>query len=182
MGLKYRITDQHEWYFVTFTVVDWIDVFVRERYKEIFIDSVKYCQRNKGLLVGAWVIMSSHVHMIISCSGDHKLSDVIRDLKSFTSRHIRLAIDEEGESRREWMMHIFQRHGHANSNNHDFQFWIQDNHPILVTSDRLRQRLEYIHNNPVVAGFVTEPWHWKHSSAHDYCGGKQGIIELMMLA
>ena len=80
------------------------------------------------------------------------------------------------------MMRIFQNHGYTNSNNNDYQFWIQDNHPILVTSDRLRQRLEYIHNNPVVAGFVTEPWHWKHSSAHDYCGGKQGIIELMMLA
>ena len=55
MGLKYRIEDQKEFYFVTFTVVNWIDVFIRDTYRDIFISSVKYCQREKGLLVGAWV-------------------------------------------------------------------------------------------------------------------------------
>jgi putative transposase len=184
MGLKYRIEDQKELYFVTFTAINWIDVFIRDVYREIFISSVKYCQQEKGLQVGAWVIMTSHVHMIIGTNGDNKLQDIIRDLKSYTSRHIRLAIEQSNdESRKEWMMWLFKQAGYANTNNNDFQFWIQDNHPIQLSSGlMLTQRLDYIHNNPVEAGFVCEPQHYKYSSAHDYCGGTQGLIDLIMLA
>lgn len=137
----------------------------------------------KGLLVGAWVIMTSHVHMIIGTKGDNKLEDIIRDLKSFTSRHIRKEIEQASyESRKEWMMCHFKRAGINNSNNNDFQFWIQDNHPIQLSSgEMMLQRLNYIHNNPVEAGFVCEPEHWKYSSAHDYAGGTQGLIDLVML-
>jgi putative transposase len=145
---------------------------------------VKFCQREKGLQVGAWVIMTSHVHMILGTNGDNNLEDIIRDIKSFTSRHIRLEMEQSNyESRKEWMMSLFKKAGMANSNNNDYQFWIQDNHPILLSSaERMRQRLNYIHNNPVEAGFVCEREHWKYSSAHDYSGGSQGILDLIMLA
>jgi REP-associated tyrosine transposase len=184
MGLKYRIDDQKELYFVTFTAINWIDVFVRDIYRQIFIESVKFCQREKGLQVGAWVIMTSHVHMILGTKGDNNLEDIIRDMKSFTSRRIRKEIEQcNYESRKEWMMWMFKRAGMANSNNNDFQFWIQDNHPVLLTGgEMLMQKLNYIHNNPVEAGFVCEPQHWKYSSAHDYYGGTQGGIDLIMLA
>ena len=183
MGLKYRIGDQNELYFVTFTTINWIDVFIRDSYRQIFIDSVKFCQREKGLIVGAWVIMTSHIHMIIGTNGTNRLEDIIRDLKSYTSRHIRIEIEQSNyESKKEWMMWFFKRAGTANSNNIDFQFWIQDNHPIQLSTNRmLMQRLNYIHNNPVEAGFVVAPEDWKYSSAHDYSGGKQGLIELIML-
>jgi len=182
MALKYRIRDQQELYFVTFTVVNWVDAFIRESYRQIVIDSVKFCQDKKGLRVGAWVIMTSHVHMILGTNGDNKLEDIIRDLKSYTSRHIRLEMEQSSyESRKDWMMWMFQRAGNANTNNNDFQFWIQDSHPIqLSTAEMVSQRLNYIHNNPVEAQFVCEPQHWKYSSAHD-CGGKQGLIDLIML-
>lgn len=183
MALKYRIGDQEALYFVTFTIVNWIDAFIRDNYRQIFIDSVKYCQREKGLIVGAWVIMTSHVHMIVGTKGENRLEDIIRDMKSYTSRHIRLELETSNyESRKEWMVLMFKRAGMANSNNNDFQFWIQDNHPIeLSNAKMLLQRLSYIHNNPVEAGFVVEPHEWKYSSAYDYSGGKQGLIELEML-
>ena len=183
MGLKYRIHDQRELYFVTFTVVDWIDLFIRDHYREIFLDSVRFCQREKGLLVGAWVLMTSHVHMIIGTDGTKPLDYIIRDLKSFTSRHIRKAIEgSTTESRKEWMMKRFMSAGYNNSNNNDFQLWIQDNHPIQLSSgEMLLQRLHYIHNNPVEAGFVARPEEWLYSSAHDYAGGTQGLLDLVML-
>ncbi len=135
MGLKYRIEDQKKLYFVTFTAINWIDVFIRDIYRQIFIDSVKYCQREKGLQVGAWVIMTSHVHMIIGTNGENNLENIIRDMKSFTSWHLRLEIEQSNyESRKEWMLWIFKRAGMANSNNKDFQFWIQDSHPVLLSS------------------------------------------------
>lgn len=83
MGRKYAIRNQEEFYFVTFTVVNWVDVFIRQEYREIFIDSVRYCQKHKGLLVGAWCIMTSHVHMALGTTGDHNFVDIIRDLKSY---------------------------------------------------------------------------------------------------
>ncbi|MBC7552575.1 MAG: transposase [Taibaiella sp.] len=183
MARKYKIHDQQELYFVTFTVVNWIDVFTRDAYRQIFLNSVKYCQQNKGLNVGAWVIMINHIHMIIGTNGDNKLQDIIRDLKSFVSRQMRLTIEQNSEeSRRGWIIWMLKRAGMANSKNNNFQFWIQDNHPIqLSTGEMLLERLNYIHNNPVKAGFVAQPDHWLYSSAHDYCGGTQGLIDLMML-
>jgi len=69
-----------------------------------------------------------------------------------------------------------------NAFNKDWQFWQQNNHPIQLSAhEMLMQRLHYIHNNPVAAGFVTEPEHWKWSSAHDYSGGKQGLIKIIMI-
>jgi len=183
MGLKYKIDDQSELYFVTFTVLHWIDAFTRNSYRDIFINSVKYCQANKGLQVGAWVLMTNHAHMILGTSGQNKLNDIIRDMKSYISRHIRLEIEQSTyESRKEWMIDMFRKAGISNSNNKDFQFWIQDNHPVkLASSEMLIQRVNYIHSNPVRAGFVTEPEHWKYSSAYDYAGGKQGLLELIWL-
>ena len=80
------------------------------------------------------------------------------------------------------MMRMFLNAGTYNSNNKDFQFWVQDNHPIqLNNAEMLKQRLDYIHNNPVKAGFVVEPEHWKYSSAYDYCGGKQGLLDIILV-
>ena len=87
MGRKYAIRNNESLYFVTFTIVYWLDVFIRDLYRDILYDSIAYCQANKGLNVHAYCFMSSHVHLIISAKDGSKLSDIIRDLKSFTSRH-----------------------------------------------------------------------------------------------
>ncbi len=80
------------------------------------------------------------------------------------------------------MMKQFSNAGTYNSNNNDFQLWIQNNHPVQLSSGlMLRQRINYLHNNPVEAGFVCEPQHYKYSSAHDYCGGTQGLIDVVIL-
>jgi hypothetical protein len=77
------------------------------------------------------------------------------------------------------MLWMFQRAARLNSNNTKHQFWQQHNMPIEVTSyEMMQQKLNYIHMNPVVAGFVDEPQHWKYSSAIDYAGGK-GLLKIM---
>lgn len=89
----------------------------------MFLYSVRFCQKEKGLLVGAWCLMTSHVHLIIGTSGAMKLEDIVRDLKSFTSRHIRKAIEgNQSESRREWLLKAMKKAGNDKSNNKDFQF------------------------------------------------------------
>jgi putative transposase len=182
MAFKYKVHDQKEFYHVTFTTVNWTDIFIRDVYREIFINSIKFCQKEKGLLIGAWVLMTSHAHLIVGTKAND-IEDIIRDLKSFTSRQTRLEMESNMyESRREWLLQMFYKAGKSNTNNKDFQFWQQNNHPVQLSSpEMMTQRINYIHNNPVEAGFVIEPQHWKWSSAHDYCGGTQGLIDLVML-
>ncbi len=145
MGRKYTFRDNRQLYFVTFTVVHWIDVFIREEYRKVLYDSIKYCQTNKGLEVYGYCIMTSHVHMIIGTEVG-VLLDIVRDFKSFTSRHIRKVIENNmHESRREWMLSLMYDSGIKNERNKYFQFWQQHNHPIeLNTNEMIDQRLTYI--------------------------------------
>lgn len=123
MGRKYAIRNQDEFYFVTFTVVNWIDIFIRAGYRSIFIESIQYCQKEKGLLVGAWCIMTSHTHLVLGTTGDNRLEDTIRDLKSYASRHIRKHMEHSPyESRRELILPLMKKAGESKSSNIDFQF------------------------------------------------------------
>lgn len=179
MSSKYKVGEDAIPHFVTFSVVGWIDVFSREQYKELFLESLKYCQEKKGMVLHAWVIMTNHVHLIIS-SISNKLEHVVRDLKKFTSKQIIKAIKENNaESRKEWMLNIFSYTGKNNNNNKEFQFWKQDYHPIeLDTPEKMKQRLDYLHENPVRGGLVWEPWHYKYSSAIDYYTNEHGLLKV----
>lgn len=181
MSRKYKFSDSNKLYFVTYTVINWIDVFIRDEYRQVLLNSWEYCKQHKGLDIYAYCIMTSHVHMIIG-SHDKSLSDIMRDMKSFTSTQMRKAIENhEGESRKEWMLWMMKRAGLKNANNHDFQFWQQDNHPIELYSQAvIQQKLNYIHQNPVVAGFVEQAEYYVYSSAANYAGHK-GVIEVILL-
>ena len=80
MSTKYKINNPEGIYFISFAVVNWIDVFTRKDYKDIFVDSINYCINNKGLKVYSWVIMTNHIHLILSANNGN-LSDIIRDFK-----------------------------------------------------------------------------------------------------
>ena len=181
MSTKYKFRDQDRLYFVSFAVVNWIDLFIRNEYKQIILDSWKHCQTYKGLEIYGWCIMSSHIHMIIGTNGD-KLENIMRDMKKHTSIELRKAIEQHpGESRREWMLWMMERAGKKNSQNSDFQLWQQDNHPIELFDDKiLHQKLDYIHNNPVEAGIVENPEDYLYSSARDYYG-LPGLIDMILV-
>ena len=162
MSRKYIFRDNSKLYFISFAVVYWIDVFIRNEYKNILLDSWRYCIQHKGLEVHAWCIMTSHVHMIIGSNG-RSLADIVRDMKSFTSTSVKRAItDHPQESRKEWLLWMMKRAGEKNGNNNRFQFWQQHNQPIeLSNNEMLQQKLDYLHNNPIEAGFVDEPGHYR---------------------
>jgi putative transposase len=183
MSRKFKIRDQEAVHFVTFTTIYWLDVFTRKEYRDIFLDSIRYCQKYKGLEVYAYCIMSNHVHMILARHGKQKLEDVVRDIKKFTSSKIVEAIcNNSQESRRELFMWLFERAGTRNPNNTRYQFWQQHNHPIeLNTNEKLDQRLDYIHNNPVVAGLVRNPEDYVYSSASNYAKLPERLLEVMLI-
>lgn len=104
MRHKYLFHNDKQLYFVTFTVINWIDIFIRGEYRTIVLDSIRYCQKNKGLKVFAWCLMTNHIHLIIRNAGTPTLSDIVRDLKAYTSRHIRKELEaHRQENRKDWM-------------------------------------------------------------------------------
>lgn len=183
MGRKYAIRNQQELHFVTFTIVHWIDLFIRNEYKTIITDNLNYCTKHKKLNVHAYCIMTSHVHLILSTHDKVALSDVIRDFKTHTSKTLLKQIEShEGESRKEWLLWMFEKTAAKNKRNSKHQVWLQHNHPIeLDTQYILDQRLNYIHMNPVEAGFVNDPNHWLWSSCRDYELNQSGQVNIALL-
>ncbi len=178
MSRKYKFGDNDKLYFISFAVVYWIDLFVRKDYKEVVLESWRYCQEEKDLEIYAWCIMPSHVHMIIGSKG-RPLEKIVGEMKSFTSRTLRKAIAEHPhESRREWMIWLMEKAGMKNSNNNEWQLWQQHNKPIeILNIEMFYQKMNYIHKNPVEAGFVEHEEDYLYSSARDFFNRK-GLIEL----
>lgn len=177
-GDRYFITEQHAIHFLTFTVVDWIDVFTRPAYKYIIVDALNYCSKVKGLECFAWVLMSNHMHLVARANAPFRLSDVIRDLKKFTSKKLLQAMADEGESRREWLLHKFQHAAYSTGRAEHYKLWQDSNHAVLLAdAHRYRQRIDYIHQNPVRQLIVAQPEDYLFSSACDYTGMK-GLVNV----
>ena len=171
MGESYTIRDQQAIYFVTFTIVDWVDVFTRKIYKDICIESLDYCRKSKGLKIYGYVIMSNHIHLILQ-SETQPLSDIIRDFKKFTAKKMLLYIETSNqESRKEWMLNKFEFNAKKNLRNSKYQVWTHDNHAEeLLTTKFIQQKLNYIHQNPIRAGIVQNDFEYLYSSARNYAG------------
>lgn len=167
---------------MSFAVVGWLDVFVRNEYKDIFLESVRFCQQNKGLEIHAWCIMSSHVHLVFRSIDGQKPELLIGDLKRFTSRAIVQAIKENPtESRKEFLLNFFLRESSKSSNVKHYQFWRHDDKPVELWSNHvIIQKINYIHQNPVDAGLVFRAEDYKYSSAVDYADEK-GLLDNVVI-
>ena len=176
MPTGYLIIEQDKPHFVTLQIVNWIDLFTRESYRRIVTDNLEYCIANKGLEVYGWVLMSNHLHMILR-SNQNNLSGTLRDFKSYSSKKILEELQNGNESRT-GIITQFKNAAGKNKRNSEFQVWTHENHAeILYTNQFIEQKLEYIHQNPVRNGIVTNPEYFRYSSAIDYAGGK-GLITI----
>jgi REP element-mobilizing transposase RayT len=88
MSSRYKAYNNDKAYFITITTVGWIDLFTRQSHKKTIIDSLKYCQKEKGLEIYAYVIMPSHLHLICRAVEPFIFSDIMRDFKKFTPNNI----------------------------------------------------------------------------------------------
>ncbi len=176
----YVIRDQTKIHFLTFTVVDWVDVFTRKSYKDVVISCFEFCIANKGMVLFSYVIMSNHIHCIIQ-SSKGSLSDLIRDFKKFTAVSILKKIQTEPESRREWMLNLFKQAKNTHNRNKNFQFWKYGNHAVEIYSEKFMwTKLDYIHLNPVKAGIVSNTSDYLYSSASNYVLGK-GLLDVEVI-
>ena len=164
-----RKTFEGKVYYVTLTVVGWIDVFTRKEYVYEIMNNLKFCQQNKGLEIYAYVIMSNHLHLLASAK-DGKLSDILRDFKSYSAKRILEMIENNPqESRREWLLYMFKFFANKTASNKEYQFWQHSNYPIeLYKPEIIQQKINYIHNNPVKCGLVANPEDYLYSSANEF--------------
>lgn len=175
MAYEYRIKDQHAIYFITSTVHQWCDVFTRQLYVDILIDSLKFCQQEKGLKIYGYVFMTNHIHLIVQ-SEIVPLSDILRDFKKFTSKQIMRAIENNPkESRKKWLLWLLKKEEKV-------WFWEEGYHGEEIYSEEFfLTKLKYMHLNPVRAGIVLKEEEYLNSSCGDYYGTKKGPIELAEL-
>jgi putative transposase len=179
MSRKYKFKNEEGAYFISFAIVNWIDVFTRDIYFSCIVESLDFCRKNKGMEIYGYCIMPSHIHLIFRSSNNDP-SGLIRDFKGFTSKKmINLIRDNTQESRKEWLLWMLERAGKKNSNLTKYQFWQQNNHPIEIwTLKVFEQKLNYVHQNPVQTGFVTDPIDYKYSSARNYGNYDQTVLEI----
>lgn len=136
MSDKYKIFDQTKAYFVTLTIVGWIDVFTHKNHKLLIINSLKFCRKNKGLIIFGYCLMTNHLHMICSADNGFNLSAILRDFKKYTSKQIIFQIQEENESRRNWMLNYFSQAGKQLSRIKNYKVWQDGNHAEVILSNK----------------------------------------------
>jgi REP element-mobilizing transposase RayT len=183
MKMQRKILDQNGLNFLTFTVVSWIDLFSRSCYCDVVVDSLRFCQKNKGLKVFAYVVMSNHMHLIVQTEEYPGLSSIVQSFKAHTSRTIlKLILDDDvKESRRDWMLSHFSFQSRKNKRKGEYQIWKRGSYPTLLYSPKvIRQKLDYIHLNPVKAKIVVRPEDYWYSSANWY-QQQEGPLEVTML-
>jgi putative transposase len=178
MSEKYKFDDPGGLYFVTPTAVGWVDLFTRLELKHIVIDSLRYCQANKGLLIHAWCLMPSHLHMIIS-TADRPLSGILRDFKKYTASAVAKELKSNHESRSGWILDLFGGVAEGLERVRNYKVWQDGNHPVRLRSNKfINQKLDYLHWNPVVDEIVAKPEDYVYSSVRDYYCNEKGMLEL----
>ena len=136
------------------------------------MDSLKYLQEHNDLKIYAFVILENHIHLI--AQSDDIAKDIGR-FKSFTARKI---IDLLQAEKVTTILDQIRFYKKAHKSDREFQLWQEGIQPKLIQNEAImRQKIEYIHNNPVKRGYVDDAAHWRYSSARNY-EGKDGILEV----
>jgi REP element-mobilizing transposase RayT len=170
---RYKICEGNRPHFLTCTIVNWIPIFTRSETVGIVFDSWRYLQDRGRMAIFGYVVLENHVHWIAS-SPD--LGKEVGDFKSYTARQI---IDLLQERRVHVLLEQLKFHKARFKTDRVYQLWQEGSHPQMIENDEvMRQKLEYIHYNPVKRGYVDDPTHWRYSSARNYAG-QPGLIDVL---
>ena len=171
MRTRYRVNEQDQAHFVTSTVVAWLPLFTMAARCDILVDSLAYCRSKKALRIYAWVILDNHFHAILAAPD---LTRVMADLKRHTARRLLEQLESE---QADWLLNQLRYYRAEHKTESEHQLWQEGFHPQAIPSDEImRQKLEYLHNNPVKRGLVASPEHWRYSSAHEWLSGAIPVL------
>jgi len=175
MGLRFRIEGSGYLWYVTTTVVDFTQVFVKEKYFLVLMNNLKFYRKQHNFRLIAYVIMPEHVHLILWLLGKSSISDVMRDLKKYSSVQIKEELHAENNQR---LISIF-RNNSIGYKGQDFKLWMDRFDRVgIYTPQVLKQKVNYIHFNPVRRNLVEDILDWKYSSARNYYLDDQSAIKV----
>ncbi|MCK4592729.1 transposase [Candidatus Parcubacteria bacterium] len=160
-------------HFLTFTTIEWIDIFTKQEYFDLIINTFKHCQKNQGLLLYGFVIMTNHIHCLVSAKENYSSEDIVASFKKFTTSQIKELLEKDN---RKYLSALIKS-SFAKKKNNFFQIWQRENYPEIIESEKFfLQKLNYIHNNPVKKGYVIKPEDWLYSSARNYLLNDNSVI------
>ena len=169
---RYHVVHPQHPHFITATVNNWLPLFTRPETMDIVLDCWRFLQLNNNLEIFGYVILENHLHLIA------RSTDINRDIrrfKSYTAREIVAYLEKQKSVHLLRLLAFFKRKHKVEST---YQVWEEGNHPQVITREEvLRQKLDYIHQNPIKRGYVDAPEHWRYSSARNYAG-QAGLIEV----
>ncbi len=168
---RYKITVPEAPHFITLTVLQWIPVFTRPETVNILLESLKFLSKD-GLKVYAYVVLENHCHFIVQSSALNR--DIAR-YKSYTAKQMIQYLSQQNVRQILKQLAFYKK---AHKNDRAYQFWQEGVHPELIQgNEMMRQKIDYIHRNPVKLGYVDKAEHWRYSSARDYLG-QSGLLEV----
>ncbi|MES9880252.1 MAG: transposase [Sedimenticola sp.] len=167
---RYVITEADKPHFLTCTVQEWLPLFTRPDSVEIILDSWRHLQQHEGFKLYGYVILENHLHFVAQAP---RLDKCVSSFKSFTARQLLNYLEANHVNR---LLERLRFACKAHKHDRQYQLWQEGSHAELVFSEKMmREKLEYIHNNPVKRGYVEMPEHWRYSSAKNYLG-ESGLI------
>jgi len=173
--LRINIENENDTHFLTITTIEWIDIFTKLEYFEVIIDSLKYCQNNKGLLIFEYVIMTNHIHLMCRAKEEFKLSQIISDFKKHTTRELLKLLKKDN---RRYIISLLEN-SYRKKDDYENQIWQRENYPEIMTTEVFyNQKMNYIHNNPIKKGFIGKAEDWMYSSARNRILGDNATIKL----
>jgi len=168
---RYKITNPELPHFITSTVLHWIPVFTRPATVDILLESMHYLMAD-GMKIYAYVILENHLHMAVQSS---KLNRDIARFKSFTAKQLIRYLDAHNVKPILEQLAFYKK---AHKGDRAYQFWQEGVHPQWIQNEAMmRQKIEYIHQNPVKRGYVDDAEHWRYSSARNYAG-LEGLLDV----
>ena len=168
---RYKITDPKLPHFVTCTVLHWIPVFTRPATVDILLDSLRFLM-TESLTVYAYVILENHLHLLVQ---SEQLDRDMARFKSFTAKQLIRYLDENNVTQILEQLAFYKK---VHKDDRAYQFWQEGVQPKWIQNgEMMRQKVDYIHQNPVKRGYVDLAEHWRYSSARNYLG-QEGMIEV----
>ena len=167
---RYKIYDKEAAHFLTATVVNWISLFSNPDHAQTILDALRYLVEQERWPLYAYVVMEHHIHWIASAP------DLVREVRNFKSFTARAIIDALQERNAQWTLRQLAHHRSTQRKKQRYQVWQEGSQPKQIQGEAmLRQKIEYIHQNPIRRGYVDDPLHWRYSSARDYAG-EPGLV------
>lgn len=132
---------------------------MERRAKELLIKSINDARTKHQFKLFAYVIMPEHVHLVLLPSDDTKLGLLIREIKSKMAREYFAGDANQGQGRRVfWQKRCYDHN--------------------CRTSETVREKVTYCHNNPVRRGLAVEPADYEWSSYNWYQGMEEVTLRM----